>query len=78
MSRIKSNLSSRVKKGAMTQAAADAALAKVKGTIDYSDFKRWVGLGTWGKAGVWHQAWRPGASRPEPWAVCMGMEPGCS
>ena len=40
MTRIKSNLASRVKKGAMTQAQADAALARVKGALDYADFKR--------------------------------------
>ena len=40
MARIKSNLASRVKKGAMTQAQADAALSKVKGTLDYADFKK--------------------------------------
>lgn len=38
MGRIKANLSSRVKKGKMSQAAADAAFGKVKGTLDYSDF----------------------------------------
>ncbi len=38
MGRIKSNLASRVKKGKMSQAAADAAMAKVKGTLDYNDF----------------------------------------
>lgn len=38
MSRIRSNLASRVKKGRMSQAAADAAMAKVKGVLDYSDF----------------------------------------
>mgnify|MGYP001807318519 CR=1 FL=1 len=38
MGRIKSNLASRVKKGRMSQAAADAAMAKVKGTLDYADF----------------------------------------
>lgn len=50
MGRVKSNLASRVKKGAMSQAAADAALARVKGALDYSDFKRWVQLKGWG---VW-------------------------
>ena len=38
MSRIRSNLASRVKKGRMSQQAADAAMAKVKGVLDYSDF----------------------------------------
>jgi hypothetical protein len=38
MGRIKSNLSSRVKKGKMSQAAADAAFSKVKGTLDYASF----------------------------------------
>jgi enoyl-CoA hydratase/3-hydroxyacyl-CoA dehydrogenase len=38
MVRIKSNLASRVKKGKMSQAAADAALSKVKGTLDYAGF----------------------------------------
>ncbi len=40
MARVKANLASRVKKGAMSQAAADAALARVSGTLDYSSFKR--------------------------------------
>ena len=40
MARIKSNLASRVKKGAMTQAQADAAMSKVKGALDYADFKK--------------------------------------
>ncbi|GAX81453.1 hypothetical protein CEUSTIGMA_g8882.t1 [Chlamydomonas eustigma] len=40
MSRIKSNLNSRVKKGAMSQAQADVALSKVKGALDYADFKK--------------------------------------
>lgn len=44
MGRVKSNLASRVKKGAMSQAAADAALARVKGALDYADFKRWLQL----------------------------------
>lgn len=51
MGRVKSNLASRVKKGAMSQAAADAALARVKGALDYADFKRWAevkGGGGWG------------------------------
>jgi 3-hydroxyacyl-CoA dehydrogenase len=38
MSRIRSNLASRVKKGRMSQAAADAAMAKVTGTLDYNAF----------------------------------------
>ncbi len=38
MARIKSNLASRVKKGKMTQEAADAVFARVKGALDYSDF----------------------------------------
>jgi enoyl-CoA hydratase/3-hydroxyacyl-CoA dehydrogenase len=41
LARIKSNLASRVKKGKMSQAAADAALSKVKGTLDYADFSKW-------------------------------------
>ena len=40
LGRIKSNLASRVKKGAMTEAQAEAALRKVKGALDYSDFKK--------------------------------------
>eukprot|EP00195_Chlamydomonas_chlamydogama_P011374 CAMPEP_0202900968 /NCGR_PEP_ID=MMETSP1392-20130828/12462_1 /ASSEMBLY_ACC=CAM_ASM_000868 /TAXON_ID=225041 /ORGANISM="Chlamydomonas chlamydogama, Strain SAG 11-48b" /LENGTH=718 /DNA_ID=CAMNT_0049587441 /DNA_START=176 /DNA_END=2332 /DNA_ORIENTATION=+ len=40
MARIKSNLASRVKKGAMKQADADAVMARVKGALDYADFKR--------------------------------------
>lgn len=39
MGRIKSNLMSRVKKGRMKQADAEAALARVKGTLDYNAFK---------------------------------------
>lgn len=38
MGRIKSNLASRVKKGRMSQAAADAALARATGTLDYTQF----------------------------------------
>ena len=39
LQRVKSNLASRVKKGKMTQEAADAVMQRVKGTLDYSDFK---------------------------------------
>ena len=39
LGRVKSNLASGVKKGKMTQEAADAVLQRVKGTLDYSDFK---------------------------------------
>lgn len=39
LSRVKANLQSRVKKGVMTQKAADSALSKLKGTLDYHDFK---------------------------------------
>lgn len=39
LGRVKSNLASRVKKGKMTKEAADAVAARVKGTLDYSDFK---------------------------------------
>ena len=39
LGRVKSNLASRVKKGKMTQEAADAMMQRVKGTLDYSDFK---------------------------------------
>lgn len=39
LDRVRSNLASQVKKGRMTQAAADATLARVKGTLDYGDFK---------------------------------------
>eukprot|EP00775_Hariotina_reticulata_P003942 gene3942-4196_t len=38
LSRIKANLASRVKKGKMSQAAADAAMALVAGTLDYNSF----------------------------------------
>lgn len=38
MSRIRANMASRVKKGRMSQVAADAAMAKVTGTLDYSGF----------------------------------------
>ena len=36
---MKSNLASAVKKGKMSQEAADAVMQRVKGTLDYSDFK---------------------------------------
>jgi enoyl-CoA hydratase/3-hydroxyacyl-CoA dehydrogenase len=39
MGRIKSNLASRVKKGKMSQAAADAALGRVRGVLDYEAFR---------------------------------------
>ena len=39
IARIASNLASRVKKGKMAQAAADAALARVQGSLSYADFK---------------------------------------
>jgi 3-hydroxyacyl-CoA dehydrogenase, NAD binding domain len=39
VSRIKANLDSRVKKGAMTPAARDAALARVQGVLTYDGFK---------------------------------------
>lgn len=38
LGRIKSNLASRVKKGKMTQEAANAVFSRVKGTLDYSGF----------------------------------------
>eukprot|EP00879_Flechtneria_rotunda_P001199 GHRR01001346.1.p1 GENE.GHRR01001346.1~~GHRR01001346.1.p1 ORF type:complete len:489 (+),score=186.50 GHRR01001346.1:104-1570(+) len=38
LNRIKSNLASRVKKGKMSQATADAAVSKVQGTLDYNSF----------------------------------------
>lgn len=38
MGRIRSNLASRVKKGKMSQAAADAAMGHVVGTLDYALF----------------------------------------
>ena len=38
MDRIKSNLSSRVKKGRMSEAAAAAAMSRVKGALTYDDF----------------------------------------
>eukprot|EP00887_Chlorella_sp_A99_P004051 scaffold11.g4051.t1 len=38
LGRIKSNLASRVKKGAMTEGAAAAAVARVEGTLDYAGF----------------------------------------
>ncbi len=39
LGRVKSNLASSVKKGKMTKEAADAVAARVKGALDYSDFK---------------------------------------
>lgn len=39
LGRVKSNLASSVKRGKMTKEAADAVAARVKGTLDYSDFK---------------------------------------
>jgi enoyl-CoA hydratase/3-hydroxyacyl-CoA dehydrogenase len=39
MGRIKANLASRVKKGKMSQAAADAALGRVRGVLDYDSFR---------------------------------------
>lgn len=38
LGRVKANLASRVKKGRMAQAAADATLARVRGALDYSGF----------------------------------------
>jgi enoyl-CoA hydratase/3-hydroxyacyl-CoA dehydrogenase len=38
MGRVRANLASRVKKGKMAQAAADAALARLAGALDYSSF----------------------------------------
>jgi enoyl-CoA hydratase/3-hydroxyacyl-CoA dehydrogenase len=38
LGRIQANLASRVKKGRMSEAAAKAAMARVKGALDYSDF----------------------------------------
>ena len=35
---MKSNLASSVKRGKLTKEAADAVAARVKGTLDYSDF----------------------------------------
>lgn len=39
MNRVRANLASRVKKGKMTQAAADQAAARVKGTLTYDEFR---------------------------------------
>lgn len=39
LARVKANVASRVKKGRMTQPAADAVVARVKGALDYSSFK---------------------------------------
>ena len=39
LKRVKANIAGRVKKGAMPQKAADAALTKLKGTLSYDDFK---------------------------------------
>ena len=39
LGRVKANLASRVKKGGMSQQAADSALGRLKGTLDYNDFK---------------------------------------
>ena len=38
LARIKSNLGSSVRKGKMSQEAADKVAARVKGTLDYSGF----------------------------------------
>lgn len=38
LGRVKSNLASSVKRGKMTKEAADAVAARVKGTLDYSEF----------------------------------------
>lgn len=39
LNRIKANIASRVKKGRMKPAEAEAALKRVKGALDYNDFK---------------------------------------
>ena len=39
LGRVKANLASRVKKGGMSQQAADTAFGRLKGTLDYNDFK---------------------------------------
>ena len=38
LARIKANLGSQVRKGKMSQEAADKVMSRVKGTLDYSDF----------------------------------------
>jgi enoyl-CoA hydratase/3-hydroxyacyl-CoA dehydrogenase len=38
LGRIKANLASRVKKGKMSQAAAEAAMGLVTGTLEYNTF----------------------------------------
>lgn len=38
LGRVKSNLASSVRKGKMSQEAADAVAKRVTGTLDYSDF----------------------------------------
>ena len=38
LARVKSNLGSSVRKGKLTQDAADKVLARVRGTLDYSGF----------------------------------------
>ncbi|KAG2441459.1 hypothetical protein HXX76_003081 [Chlamydomonas incerta] len=40
LARIRGNVASRVKKGAMSQAAADAALGRVTGALDYAGFDK--------------------------------------
>ena len=40
LGRIKANLASGVKKGKMSQEAADAVFGRVTGTLTYDDFKR--------------------------------------
>ncbi|MEW5306749.1 MAG: hypothetical protein WDW36_009191 [Sanguina aurantia] len=40
MGRIKANIDSRAKKGSISKKAAEEAMARVKGALDYSDFKR--------------------------------------
>ena len=38
LGRIKANLGSAVRKGKLSQGAADAVMARVKGTLDYNSF----------------------------------------
>lgn len=40
MGRVKSNLASRVKKGKMSQADADAVMGRVKGVLTYDEFRK--------------------------------------
>eukprot|EP00967_Tisochrysis_lutea_P035766 scaffold42956_cov17-Tisochrysis_lutea.AAC.2 len=49
MQRVRANLQSRVKKGAMSQAAFDNAMSLLKGELTYDNFKTGMGQGSTGK-----------------------------